>query len=246
MVWYAVGRKAVLIYASRKSILLALILLVAGVCVASSPAPFNIELEFVNRIFAATQSQPSQQVAFSSLTRIAEGHPEAIDAGVAGGIGLKLEGPELGFLRDPSVRAYAIQRIRETGLQEGLDYLANITPGGLGPDETGQILPAVQIALRNAQLRRISDPLPQIEFLEKTTEEKSAAQSWAVSNSLIVAACPRFRSFKNQFEAVIPHNRARMRFCSAGRGSQVVQSNSNRVKALGAVRKLVKADPAND
>jgi hypothetical protein len=80
-----------------RKVLLAPIFLGAGVCVGSSPAPFNIELEFVNRIFAATKYQPSQQVALGSLMRVAEGHPEAIDAGVAGRIGLKLETPSWVF-----------------------------------------------------------------------------------------------------------------------------------------------------
>jgi hypothetical protein len=105
-------------------------------------------------------------------------------------------------------------------------------------------LSAVQIALRDAQLRRISNPLQQIEFLEKPTEEKSAVQAWAVEQLCDRGSLPSLPVIQKSIRSRDSSQRGEddILFCEAR--IQVIRSNSDRVKALGTILQTGQGRPS--
>jgi hypothetical protein len=121
-----------------------------------------------------------QSIALEILERIAEAHLEGAVPGLEVQVGLKpgqLRGTEF---KDATVRAHALRIIGQLDLPDALTYLQNLERSGIGPDSSGQIWPAAQIALHQAQLNRIGDEPAKIRFLEDATGERSSAASWAV------------------------------------------------------------------
>lgn len=218
-------------YTMKHRFLLAFLL--AAATASASTIVYGFERGVVDKIFAIAKASTSGGLGLVSLEHIAEGHPEEVDAGVAAQTGLTSTTHGLEGFKTASMRAYSIIKIGATGLGQAVDYLSSLSPG-IDSDESHREWPAVQIALRDAQLRQISDPLQQIEFLEKTTEEKTAAQSWAVDQlcnrgSLIslpvVQQSIRSRNPSQRGEDEITFCEARMR---------LIMSDPDRTKVIGS------------
>jgi len=137
------------------------------------------------------------------------------------------------------VRVYAFRKLGETGSSEAIDLLANLKPGDIGPDETQQIWPGAQVALKIAYLARTTDPLAKVEFLEKILIQPrggwGAVGHWAVEElcergSLmsigIIHKAVRSRMNGERGEEEIRFCEARMR---------VISRDPDRIKALASV-----------
>ena len=85
----------------------------------------------------------------------------------------KINPPDLKWLGDPAVRAYAITSIAETGLPEARQYLSMLTPAALGPDTGGLLAAALATGSRIAALKSIDDPSAQIVFFEGVLRDQS-------------------------------------------------------------------------
>jgi len=112
--------------------------------------------------------------AKNGLERVAEGRMEGGSPDLEVQVGLKsgqLRGPEF---RGYELRSYAFRRIGELDLPEALTYLQNLKESDIGPDTSGQIRSAAQIALLQAQVNRIPDQQAKIRFLEEATSGKGA------------------------------------------------------------------------
>jgi hypothetical protein len=188
---------------------------------------------------AAKTATPMRLIALEILERVAEGRMEGASPDLEVQVGLKsgqLRGPEF---KEYELRSYALRRIGELDLPEALTYLQNLKESDIGPDTSGQIRSAAQIALLQAQVNRIPDQQAKIRFLEEATSGKGAGVHWAVdelcnlgsyqSLPLIRARIHRLLSLPQDIE----HETG---FCEARIG--VVSRDPDRVRALGAVLRV--------
>ena len=213
------------------------ILLVATAwpCMGTTPAPFAFECSLLDRVSdAAKAGLPSRSIALEILERVGEARMDSSTTDLEAQVGLKpgqLHGREF---KDSTVRAHALRRIGELDVSEALTYLLNLQRSDFESDTSGEIWPAAQIALRQAQLNGIPEEPAKIHFLEDTTSEKSAAASWAVDElcergsygSLgFIRASMRKRNSIPDSEKDIAFREGRM---------GVVSRNPDRLKALGS------------
>jgi hypothetical protein len=142
--------------------------------------------------------------------------------------------------KEPEVRACALRKIGETALDEAVDFLTKLKADDLGRDPSQTIWPAAQIALRDAQLRRIKDPTMMTEFLERTVTERhdaisnSAVTGWAVNELCERGAESSLPVIEESIRGARSGQYAaeEVAFCRAR--IRVVRSNPDRAKALGS------------
>jgi hypothetical protein len=220
------------------------LLAIVGLCMAM-PVPFAFECSLLDRVRDAAQTAgPMQSIALEILERVAGGRMESASPDLEVQVGLKpgqLRGPEF---KDSSLRAYALRRIGELDLPEALTYLQNLKQNDIGFDSSHLIWPAAQIALRDALLRRISDPQSKIELLERTvTEPHDAISNSAVTTWAIDQLCDRGslsslaiiqQSIRNRRNG--QRGEDDLRFCEERMA--VVGRSPNRAKALGSVLRV--------
>ena len=219
----------------RRGTILLITLAEACVCRATTPAPFFKQTAILDRMFDATKTElPARYSAFEILVRVAGGTVDRAGPALESQFELKPGQLQEWEFKTPSVRAYALRRIGEVGLTEALQYLQSLTKSDLEPDSSAILWPTAQIALRQAQLIRISDERGKIRFLEDTTSEKSAAASWAVDE-----LCERgsYGSLGFVRESIrkrnpTPRGEKEVAFCEAR--MSVVSRNPDRLKALGS------------
>jgi len=130
----------------------------------SDPRPVRALYEASN----AAMHEGSKGAALEVMQAVAEGKSLEVILTTAQRAGLQaFLAKDLMFrATDYSVREFAMEMIGRTGLTAALDYLSAVTPERLGRDESRGIYPASQVALHKALLRRETDPLRQIAFLE--------------------------------------------------------------------------------
>jgi hypothetical protein len=146
------------------------------------------------------------------------------------------------------VRVCAFQAIGRAGSPEALDFLMKVRSADIGPDSTGQIWPAAQVAAKSAQLNAISDPVAKVQFLEDLLSVPrggwGAVGHWAVEELCnsgsrlsigIIHEAIRSRSNGQRDEDEI-------RFCEAR--INIVTRYPDRAKAIGSV--LTTVAPVDD
>lgn len=188
----------------------------------------------------ATVQSKTSATALEILKQVALGRTSNIPASTETQLGLRageLKQPAFAW---PGVRACALRTIGASDLPDALEFLSKLKAVDFADDRTQQIWPAALIALRTAQLNRISDPQLKMKFLERTAEEYSrgAVGAWAVNQLCdggAVASLPliqqsiRKRMNGQRDEDEIEYCRVRV---------QVVLRDTNRAKALGSVLNL--------
>lgn len=203
--------------------------------------PFAVECSVVQRIEVSASSARTKTTAMNALERIATGNASSVVAGKAVALGL-----EEGIFHDkdkqfasPTVRACALRGIGRTASDEAVDFLAKLSPDALGSDPSQRLWPAAQVALRDAQMRRIADPQKKIEFLEGilagTRDGRGSVAAWAVNElcnrgaqtSLPVIQKAITSAWSGQYGL------DEIEFCEAR--IRVVTRNPDRVRAIGSV-----------
>jgi hypothetical protein len=210
----------------------------------ASVEPFHGQYLILDRVFAAVGAESSRRVALEILEHVAEGHPDSVSEESASQVGLKTtEFQEFreAYFKDSSVRVRALLKIGDTALPEAVQYLSSLTPTGLSADDSHQVWPAAQVALRQALLTRIPDAQGKIEFLENTlVEPHDAVSNSGVTNWTIQALCNRGsltslpmiqKSLFNSFG--VQRAQEEMQFCESR--MRVVSGDPDRTKALASV-----------
>jgi hypothetical protein len=210
-------------------------------CTADDLPPFAVECAAVQRIAVAASSAQTKSMAMDALEKIAMGNPPSIEAGNEGALGLEegtLRGQDKQFGR-PTVRVCALRGIGRTASDEAIDFLAKLSPDALGPDPSQRVWPAAQVALRDAQIRRIPDPQRKIEFLDGILagmpDGRGSVAAWAVNElcdrgsqtSLPVIQRALRSTWSGQYGL------DEIEFCEAR--IRVVTSNPDRARAIGSI-----------
>jgi len=136
-----------------------------------------------------------------------------------------------------SAREFAMEMIGRTGLPAALDYLSAVTPERLGSDESRGIYPASKVALHKALLRRETDPLRQIAFLETQLTSATVGQValWA-QEELCNRGSVRSIDLTAQFiKRLDSSSRGDERIAFCRKRMAVIQSHPDRALALGSV-----------
>lgn len=213
--------------------------MVAMLCLGAKSAPFTAERLILDRLGqVATDHSSASPKAFDVLERIAMGRVGNFSAEPETLAGSKpAQVRELGFT-DPSVRAYALRKIGETGLAEAVDFLSKLTPAAFGEDVVHQIWPSVQIALQEAKLNQLPDRQAKSDFLEQTIRASNDAMSngavhgWAeneLCNAGTVTSLPVIQeSIRNRDPS--PRGEEEVQFCEAR--IEVIRRSSDRIAAL--------------
>jgi hypothetical protein len=209
---------------------------------ATTVAPFYYQCRLVDRVFEAIRgTAPVSLDALAILESVAAGRMDGASPELETRVGLKageLRGPDF---KNPTVRAHALRKIGEAGLPEALAYLQDLRREDLGSDPSQMVWPAAQIALRAAQLRRITDPYMKTEFLERTVTERhdavsnSAVTSWAVNELCDRGAQMSLSVIQQSIRSGQSGERGEneIEFCEER--IRVVLSNPDRIKALASV-----------
>ena len=179
----------------------------------------------------------SSNAALELLQQVALGRLEDIDSESLARIELLPVGTpqrKAAFI-GASIRAYAFQKIGEVGLEESMIFLSTLKQADIGPDTTGEMWPAAQIALASVRLSRIADPQSKIEFLEGLLNPRVPASSWAVDQLCDRGSVMSMRVIRPYIGRVLSGQPGEedIQFCE-GR-MQIVSSSSDRARALGSV-----------
>jgi hypothetical protein len=225
----------------------ALLVATLSICTATILPPYRVQCFLVDRVAAAAKDGiPGHLAALELLERLAVGRIEGASPDLEASVGL-----EAGQLHKPEfkvreVRLHAIQRIGDVLLPEALTFLQKLTKDDLGPDISGSLWPAAQIALHQAQLNRLPDEPAKIRFLEDATSERGPAASWA-TNEL----CER-----GSYESVgfirtsirrrnpTPRGEADITYCEARMA--VISRDPDQIKALGSFLSVANGGTDND
>jgi len=138
--------------------------------------------------------------------------------------------------QNPVVRAYAFTRIAEVELPEALAYLQNLRKSDIGPDPTGGIWSAAQVALHQATFSRIADPSQQIHYLEDTAAHWwGQVGRWAVDQLCNGGHSESLEIVRKTIHRIEVNPRAdgEVAFCEAR--IDVLSRNQDRVQALASV-----------
>jgi hypothetical protein len=209
------------------------------VCLSSSLPSSYAELVVLDRIYAATASPDLGAMALGILERVAEGRPGEINALAASKIGLKVSEIQDPYLKETSVRAYALYRIGEATLPEALDYLARLKRTDLEPDDSGQLWPTALVGLNIARLNRIPDQPQKAEFLEKALQDYGGIVArWAAGELCDLGSQKSIPFIRDSMRKRNPGQRAEgeIRFCEAP--IQVLSRDLDRVRALTSVLRV--------
>jgi hypothetical protein len=154
-------------------------LIAPALCLSSVLPPFNMECALLDRVSAvAASNSPANRTALTVLQQVALKGP----AGGVPGLEAEVRGRPGEFLRPDyqhvDVRVHALRAIGRAATAEAVTFLSKLTREQLGPDSTGQLWPAAQLALREALYQRIRDPRERIEFLERTIQPRQKVDNW--------------------------------------------------------------------
>jgi len=211
-------------------------------CIFGKEAPGAYKCAVLDRVFEVAISGSSKSgSALAVLERVAEGSAQTVSAASEALLGLKPGEFQDRSFTDTVVRSHAFRRIGESGLPGTLDFLEAVDPSGWGQDETQQVWPDVQVALREAKLMRIPDPSDRVQFLENTVTERhdpisnSLVISWAVDQLCDSSSRSSLPVIERSIRRWNPTGRGEedIRFCYAR--MDVVTRHTDRAKALGSV-----------
>jgi len=219
---------------------LGLLLGCAAQAASTTLAPFAGYCAVLDRIAAAAGARDQNwPLAIKSLEKIALGHGSDIDAEADAALGFQAGTLEDRAFAEVTPRTCALRSIGRTGLEDAVDFLAKLSPADLGPDLTQTMWPAAQIALRDAQFRRIADPEARIEFLEGilsgARDGRGPVAAWAVDelcNRGAQMSLPViFKSVRSRGNG--QRDEDEIQFCEER--IRVILSDQDRVKALSSV-----------
>jgi hypothetical protein len=160
---------------------------------ASNPSPFLTQFLVIDQLFAATQVTTTRALAVQTLEAIAAGTPLdqffAAHPGDAQRLNLTQtdKNQMFPYLLVPTVRAYALGRLGETGLADVESFLENLGPTELENDRTGQVRPAARIAYWDCRVRRLgkgdqaANVLEAVLFEQRDARSDGAVRSWAAN-----------------------------------------------------------------
>jgi hypothetical protein len=199
-------------------------------------APMRYALDTV--LEAAKPGSERAHLALTMLERIAMGQSDLIEDGWEVAVGLspgRLRERVLGkaAFGDPYARAYAFEKIGECALPEALEFLTNVAPADLAPDETGHLWPASQVGLTTAHLIRAADETQRVEILRAAL--KTAASAWAeeelCNRGALLALADVKQMMRQRWSGKRGEDAAA--FCESR--MQVIVRDPDRVKALTSV-----------
>lgn len=188
----------------------------------------------------------SGTAALKLLEEVALGQMYDIDPESLTKIGVEVGPPQQkAAFRDSSIRVYTFNKIGGIDMDESLDFLTNLKHKDVGPDTTGSIWPAAQIALASARLNRIIEPQSKIDFLEGLLNPRVPASSWAMNQLCDRGSSLSMRVIRPYITLVWTdqYGGEDLQFCEAR--MHIVNRNPDRVKALGSVLS-VDSDPNSD
>jgi hypothetical protein len=214
----------------------------AGVCAASSPAPYYFERRTVDRIFQTAMKEPSKQhEALEALELIGVGRMDRAAPDLEARIGLEPQALRAPAFSAASVRAHALRKIGETALPEAMSFLAALKVSDLAADATGTVWSAAQIALRDVRLRRLSDSVMQARFLEEVIAEphdaayNSGVTLWATdelcNRGALLSLSVVQKALRHAWSGQSGEDE--VQFCEAR--IRAVISNPDRLKAIASV-----------
>jgi hypothetical protein len=219
-----------------------------ALCFARSPPPFAGECNLVDRIYAAVGNDATRYDAVELLENIATHRFGLTDYAVLARIGINVDisaGQHLS-MGESIVRVRALDKLGRSGLDAAVDFLSGLTKENLGPDDTGQVWPAAQVALQRCLFTRIADPQSQIDFLEATAKRfYGNVGSWATEelcNRGVQSSLPIVRNSIHR-EYSSPYSDDEIAFCEARMG--LLSKAANRVRALSSALQVdrVSSDP---
>jgi hypothetical protein len=220
-----------------KAILLVLLGTVAA-CVATTPAPFSVELRLLDRVASKARSaSEGGATALQVLEGVAVGQAGRVDASWGARIGIGLEELRQKAFEDPSVRAHALRAIGSCPQSEALRFLEDLRRADLAPDGSGELWPSSQIALSDARMNRILDPMQKIDFLRGLlTARTTATPAWWTVDELCnrgaADALPEIeKSIRRMYSGQSGEDD--VGFCKAR--MDVLSRDPDRVKALASV-----------
>jgi hypothetical protein len=195
----------------------------------------------VDRIYAAVGNDSTRHDAIGLLENIAAHRFGLTDDAVLARIGINVDisaGQRLS-MGESIVRARALEKLGRSGLDAAVDFLSGLTKENLGPDDTGQVWPAAQVALQRCLFTRIADPQSQIDFLEATAKRfYGNVGSWATEelcNRGVQSSLPIVRS-SIQKRNPSPYSDEEIAFCEARMA--LLSKAANRVQALSSALRV--------
>lgn len=209
---------------------------------ASSIGPYAGHRVLVDDVFACVRAPSTESTALRVLEAIALGQAAAIKPQAERDLRLPS-----GSLRDPGfaaaiVRERAVQRLGETGKEEALNFLKEFKIEYVGPNDPGeQIWPAVQVAIRAAQLVGMADKGEKKQFLETVVDKddhsntSTAVKHWAVDQLCDAGMTPSLPVAVKWFKSAYAGEDAEKEVANCEARIRIVSSNSDRAKALGSV-----------
>jgi hypothetical protein len=206
---------------------------------ATTPAPYSGHCAVLDRVSAAAVGAGTRAIAIETLERLAMGNAGSVGPDADGALGLAPGTLEREGFSDPPVRACALRSIGRTGLDEAVDFLANLTQADFRQDPSQRVWPTAQVALRDAQMRRIQDPQRRIEFLEgilaSMPDGRGSLAAWAVDelcNRGAQTSLPVIqRAIRSAWSG--QYGLDEIEFCEAR--IRVVTTNPDRAGAIGSV-----------
>jgi len=222
----------------------ALLNLIPMVCLARTPLPYADYCAQLDRIGTAAQARnQATSAAVELLKLVALGRTADITPESETQVGLTPGELKQAPFTSPRVRGCAFDKIAETGLPEALDFLAKLKQADIGPDNSQQIWPAAQIALKTALLNGIGDPLSKMVFLEGVLMEphdrfaNSAVVSWAVNQLCDSGAITAVPEIQKSIRSRVSGNRAedQIQFCTDDNESYVSRSRPRQGPWIGSV-----------
>lgn len=212
--------------------LLLILSVTPALTLATTPPPFAAERGLIDRIFAAASASETSDTALKLLEYVARGHTGEIQDGLEGKVGLAQSQLRTKWFSDPTVRAYALLKIGQTGLPAALEFLTGLTRDDFRVDSSGRLWADAQVALANAVLLGIQDAQSQTEFLVHTMKTSLAA-SWAgeqLCDRGALSALPDVRQWLRSRRNG-PRDEDDIEFCEAR--MRTVARDPDRAKALG-------------
>jgi hypothetical protein len=214
---------------------LATLTLFCPLCIAATPPPFPGECRLVDRIYSAAGNDGTRYGAIELLEDIATHRFGLTDYAVLAkiGIGIDISAGQRLSMGESIVRIRALDKLGQSGLDIAENFLSSLTKESLGPDDTGQVWPAAQVAMQRCLFAKITDSRSKIEFLEAMAKRfYGNVGMWATEelcNSGSPSSLPVIRS-SIQREYSNPYSNAEIAFCEVR--IELLSETANRVQAL--------------
>jgi hypothetical protein len=198
----------------------------------------------VDRIYAAVGNDATRYDAIELLEDIATHRFGLTDYAVLAKIGINIDisaGQRLS-MGESIVRVRALDKLGRSGLEIAAYFVSGLTKENLGPDDTGQVWPAAQVALQRCLFARITDSQSKIDFLEATAKRfYGNVGFWATEelcNRGVQSSLPVIRN-SIQRRNPSPDSDAEIAFCEARMELHVDRVNSDPKLSRWAAYQLV-------